>query len=1073
VSHAPADIPPIPHLKKALEDPNVETKIDALKKVILLMLSGEPATQLLMPIIRFVLPSKDRTIKKLLMLYWEVVDKKAADGKLLNEMILVCNALMRDLNHPNEYIRGSTMRLVGKLKEPELVEPLVESLKNNLTQRHLYVRRNAVLAIYSVYKDMPQLIPDAGEIIMDYLEKETDASCKRNAFLMLFNTHPDKALAYLMSVMDQVATFGEVLQLIVLEMIRRVSRSGGVGTEGVGVVPLGARRMAFIRVIFTLLASSVKSQAVQYEAAVTLLSLSRAPTAIKAASQALMHILAQSSDNNIKLVVLDKINDIKIRHAKVIQEQVMDILRVLSFNPHLDIVKKTLAIALDLITPKNIQEVISLLKKEITKSQSEEFEKGGEYRQVLVQAIRNAAIRYPDIAAEVVLQLLEFLGDSNPNAAQDVVLFVREVVHRYPHLRATIIQAILDNYFDNITSPLVFTPVLWLIGEYADSSESVLRLAAAKVSELLIGHVEYGVIEGRNVEASSQVATNQGEKVAAKPVLLADGSYASTSALMPGHANSNVVPSQSLVLASIVKGGALAAADYFLASAAATTLTKLALRARALNIPSANRFAAKVLLVLVRFVRLRNQNSTPAILEKASTGSSASAASLNLNVAAAASIATPLANSSATAAMAVVDPDSQDWFFTCIQLLTNPHHAELARDIFLNKTQRAFSTMMEYQQLQKENPEAAAALLASTSASATALGPSNSASASETLEIAAAGAPGAKLTPQQTKERNSIRDGSATQADSLIRFGLLRDRRAGMGGIYDDVAGAGAGGDEEMEDSIFNVHQESSIASPGSGLVGSRPGVGSVGSNDLNARMNRVTQLTGLSDPLYVEAVLVVHQYDISLEITIINQTPDTLSNLTLELGTLGELKLVERPTPYNLAANGKLVVTHHVSINSTETGTIFGAIVYDVTGSNALTGNTVVLNEIHIDMIDYIQPAACDDASFRSMWQSFEWDTKVSVSAESSLADFLSHILNITNMHCLTPISSAIDQSCGFLAANLYAKSKFGEDALANLSIQRVQGNPGRIQGFIRIRAETRGVADSLHAKILQRMKV
>jgi hypothetical protein len=89
VSHSPTDIPSIPHLKKALEDANVDTKIDALKKVILLMLSGEPATQLLMPIIRFVLTSKDRTIKKLLMLYWEVVDKKAADGKLLHEMILV------------------------------------------------------------------------------------------------------------------------------------------------------------------------------------------------------------------------------------------------------------------------------------------------------------------------------------------------------------------------------------------------------------------------------------------------------------------------------------------------------------------------------------------------------------------------------------------------------------------------------------------------------------------------------------------------------------------------------------------------------------------------------------------------------------------------------------------------------------------------------------------------------------------------------------------------------------------------------------------------------------------------
>ena len=977
---------------------------------------------------------------------------------------------MKDLNHPNEYIRGSTLRLVGKLKEPELVEPLVESVKNNLTQRHSYVRRNAVLAIYSIYKDMPQLIPDAGDIIMDYLEKETDASCKRNAFLMLFNTHPDKALSYLMSVMDQVASFGEVLQLIVLEMIRRVSRTSATQANGNNAganstVSLGARRMAFIRVIFALLASSVKSQAVQYEAAVTLLSLSRAPTAIKAASQALMNILAQSSDNNIKLVVLDKINDIKSRHAKVIQEQVMDILRVLSSNPHLDIVKKTLSIALDLVTPKNISEVISLLKKEIAKSQSEEFEKGGEYRQILVQAIRNTAIRFPDIAADVVLQLLEFLGDSNPNAALDVVLFVREVMHRYRHLRSTIIQAILDSYFDQITSPTVFTPVLWLIGEYA-SSDVVIKVAMSKVSELLVGHLEWAQIDGR-ASAAATAAAAEGKpadatpKPSTRPALNADGSYASTSALMPG-ANSNVVATQSIVLASIVKGGALAAADYFLASAAATSLTKLALRARKLNLADANRLHAKALLVLVRFVRLRNQVTSTASTEATkgtNTTNLATAASPSLNVAAAASIATPLANSSATASLAAVDPDSQDWFFTCIQLLTTPEHDGLAADVFLTKTQRAFESMMEYQQIQKENPDA----LPSADA---ALGLEQHATNGTAALENGTSESTIKQQHQQQKERNSIRDGSAAQADALIRFSLLRDKRSGMGGIYDDGAAAG---DAEDEDSIFEVKADSGASSTRPPLSSA----GSIGSNDLAARMNRVVQLTGLSDPLYVEAVLLVHQFDISLEFTIINQTNDTLSNLTLELATLGELKLVERPTPYNLAANGKIVVTHHVSISSTETGTVFGAIVYDVTGSNALTGNTVVLNEIHIDMIDYIQPAVCDDAAFRSMWQAFEWDTKVSVSAESTLTDFLQHVLAVTNMHCLTPISKAIDQSCGFLAANLYAKSKFGEDALANLSIQRVQNNPGRIQGFIRIRAETRGVADSLHAKILQRMKV
>jgi len=980
---------------------------------------------------------------------------------------------MRDLNHPNEYIRGSTLRLVGKLKEPELVEPLVESVKNNLSQRHSYVRRNAVLAIYSIYKEMPQLIPDAGDIILDYLEKETDASCKRNAFLMLFNTHPDKALSYLMSVMDQVASFGEVLQLIVLEMIRRVSRgssapSGQPGSNA-NVVPLGARRMAFIRVIFTLLASSVKSQAVQYEAAVTLLSLSRAPTAIKAASQALMNILSQASDNNIKMVVLDKINDIKQRHAKVIQEQVMDILRVLTSNPHLDIVRKTLSIALDLVTPKNIAEVVSLLKKEIAKSQSEEFEKGGEYRQVLVQALRTTAIRYPDIAADVVLQLLEFLGDSNPNAALDVVLFVREVMHRYPHSRVTIIQTIIDSYFNNITSPAVFTPVLWLIGEYAGlTSEAALRHAISKVSELLVGHVEYSAIDGS--KSSSNVASGtstpaapEEKKVSTRPVILADGSYASASALLPAGGNTNVIATQSIVLASIVKGGALAAADYFLASAAATALTKLALRARQMSVPDANRMYAKVLLVLVRFVRLRNQVSNVAANAAVSPAASSTPP---LNVAAAASIATPLANSSATASLAVVDPDSQDWFFTCIQLLTTPEHAQLAMDVFLSKTQKAFAEMMEYQQQQKEHDASVQQQLHHSiengpQVDATTTASSSSSSSSSSKEPKSA-------QDQNASERDQIRSGVATQADSLIRFGLLRDKRAGMGGIYDD---GGAGGDDENEDSIFEIKQDSASASAKSTVVGGI--AGTVGSNDLTARMNRVVQLTGLSDPLYVEAVLIVHQYDISLEFTIINQTNDTLSNVTLELATLGDLKLVERPTPYNLAANGKLVVTHHVSISSTETGTIFGAIVYDVAGSTGLGGNTVVLNEIHIDMIDYIQPAVCDDASFRSMWQAFEWDTKVSVSAEASLTDFLQHILHITNMHCLTPLSSAIEQSCGFLAANLYAKSKFGEDALANLSIQRVQGNPGRIQGFIRIRAETRGVADSLHAKILQRMKM
>ena len=81
--------PQIQQLKNHFENGDDNEKIETLKKVILLVLNGEALPQLIMPVIRFVMPTKNHTIKKLLLIYWEIVNKKSADGKLLHEMILV------------------------------------------------------------------------------------------------------------------------------------------------------------------------------------------------------------------------------------------------------------------------------------------------------------------------------------------------------------------------------------------------------------------------------------------------------------------------------------------------------------------------------------------------------------------------------------------------------------------------------------------------------------------------------------------------------------------------------------------------------------------------------------------------------------------------------------------------------------------------------------------------------------------------------------------------------------------------------------------------------------------------
>lgn len=49
----------------------------------------------------------------------------------------------------------------------------------------------------------------------------------------------------------------------------------------------------------------------------------------------------------------------------------------------------------------------------------------------------------------------------------------------------------------------------------------------------------------------------------------------------------------------------------------------------------------------------------------------------------------------------------------------------------------------------------------------------------------------------------------------------------------------------------------------------------------------------------------------------------------------------------------------------------------YDISGATS-DRNVVVLNDIHIDIMDYIVPASCTDTEFRQMWAEFEWENKV-----------------------------------------------------------------------------------------------
>jgi coatomer subunit beta len=891
-------------------------KKHALKAAIMAMLGGEAMPRILMQVIRFCINSDDKQLKKLCMLYWEVVPKyqeptseellAAASGgapvkrKMLPEMLLVCNALMNDLNHPNEYVRGSMLRFLCKVKDEEILGPLIPSIKACLEHRHPYVRKNAALAVFHAHKlHAETLIPDGPELMAHFLQQETDVAARRNAFLMLFNENEDLAIQFLAHNMDDVGKYGDGFALLVLELTRRVCRRDPT------------QKSRFVRVLFQMLSSS--SPAVSYEAAWTLVSLSSAPTAIRAAALTYTNLLNGQNDNNVKLITLERLEDLKSKHAKILQELLMDILRALS-SPNPDICKKVLDVAMDVVTGRNVQDVVNVLKREVQKTISEDSsavtneEKGSSgYRNVLIKAIHGCAVRFPQVAESVVHTLTDFIST---DSGLQVIIFVRAIIEQYPTLRASLLTKLLSS-LEDITSNHVLCVCLWILGEYTESSDSITEAYDTILAQA--GDPPFSLSketeEERKKRAEAEAAA--APKIVTKNVVLADGTYATQTVYSE---KKTVAHDTTPALRRMLIAG-----DVFLGEILASTLTKLCLRGASLNMNAVQLkgMVAKSVLIMCGVVKM------------AEVVVSAQRSSLS---------------------------DCQERVSLCCRALLDPAARALLGPTLLKDGRQRFA---QYLKMLKEK------------------------------EL------------KDTKKKESEKE-ITTQADDLIHFRQLRSM-------------AVQGGDVDLDD--------------GSDLARAT-GYDSADSL-LSSELNHVYQLSGFADPVYAEAFVTVHDYDIVLEILVINRTPNTLANLTVELATMGDMKIVERPQAHTIGPLDQTTIRASIKVSSTETGHIFGTIVYEDTSTREKC--YINLNDIHMDIMDYIRPATCTDEVFRAMWAEFEWENKVAISTSiSSLLDFLNHIVTSTNMSCLTPHDKT--EKGSFLAANLYARRYVRGELVASM---------------------------------------
>ncbi|RKO85232.1 adaptin N terminal region-domain-containing protein [Blyttiomyces helicus] len=558
------------------------------------------------------------------------------------------NAWRNDLGHPNEFIRGSMLRFLCKLREPELLEPLIPTVRACLEHRHAYVRKNAVLAIYTIFKNFEYLIPDAPELIQTYLATEADQNCKRNAFIMLINTKQSLAVEYFNSVINQVPQFDELLQLAVIELVRKDAKTAPPAVKG-----------NYIKTVVNLLPAPAYS--VKYEAASTLVALSSNVGAVKAAAQCFIELVLKEADNNVKLIVLDRVNELREKYDRVLDDLVMDILRVLS-SPDIEVRRKALKISMEMVSSRNVDEVVSFLKRELLKTHEGEYEKNNEYRQLLIHAIHSCAIKFPEVAASVVHLLMEFLGDSHNSSAVDVIAFVREVMEKFPQLRSGIITRLLDSFMDMKTGR-VFRGALWIIGEYTldvPAMEQALKKIRDALGEIPILASEQRALEEALSDQPAEAAAPTPSPATSAPSrrILADGTYASESAFS---SKAVVSPTRTDAATKPPLRALILNGDYFLGSVLATSLTKMVLRYAELSVDSVktNTLKSEVMLIMTSIIRIgRSEFPTSPI-----------------------------------------DEDSHDRIAACLRVLSAVPFDQALKEVFLADCRHAFSQLLQAEEV--------------------------------------------------------------------------------------------------------------------------------------------------------------------------------------------------------------------------------------------------------------------------------------------------------------------------------------------------------------------------------------
>ena len=948
-------------IKKISSKDNTE-KESALKTILGSMVNDDNYPQdLMINVIHHLTIVDDINIKKLLFLFWEVIDKHKPDGSMKDEIILLCNGIRKDLDSPNEYIRGRTLRLLTKLPYKEILENVKAAVFENIKHNHAYVRSNAIMCILSFIDNFGvDIVPDSlPDDLKDIILKDNDTATRRNAYVLYSRISPMESLSLTQEIMDnnEISELGDLFALCIVENLRKLNK----------IFP--QKSSNFIHLLLEL--SVHKSHSVLFEIGSLLLEISSNPNVVSSEVNILCSLLHEERDNNTLIIILKKLYGIKNRHGEILQEQILTFANLINLNYALELRNLSFELIDELITESTITQVFDKFINIFTQLNSaNESEFTIDLKNSMLKCMLKNIIKFPKIDKMYSLFVLEknLTFKKDKLYVYNQIKSIRELFTVYSKQEdekcQNIIKEMLNKIiklFEEIDQYEIMETCIWILANY--SKELSLLKETFDLIMKNLGDLDFENYENEyNLKDIDENTTksDRSKRTITKTVVLPDGTYGTVTEVL----DVKEIKKQKEI--KYLRKFILETSFYFSANLV-SGITNIIFKMKKLGFDKYNIYYFNAINIICSILKMKSK-------------------------------------------LVYKDPDNTNHIQMCFKfLLTNNDTIYDEWNQYMQKYEN--SLKIEQDKSKKEEEE---------------------------------------LYLQKNKDFKN------NQPDDYISFRHCKMYDPDNFDVDDDDNNLLNNKNSHLE----SDNDEDNIDDKNT-LLNSL----SFGTNRETSNKKRrfIEVLSGSEDPLFVESIINIYTFDLSLEFTIKNKSKNALQNVSLQLFVPKEFSIIEKPPIFNLDPNETVHVRSSVKFTKTINAYIFGQISFNnFKGENSF----MHLSGLFIELLSTYKENI-SDLDFRKNWNDYTWEHNVMiVSRKKSFSECINELMKGLKMTLVFPKSiDLINDDYPFMVANLFAKTKLGENALVNISVEKSKDN--KIIGTCIIRSKTKDFMTGLGEKI------